>query len=177
VWNLIYLFIKALQHKCWRSVGYQVLQPAKDGKLGQYVWKVADRRKNLWCSRTASNQPRTCSHLMHVAAFIGELQHYKNFKLPYLSIGKWAISPFLSDQVIYVYILLFKHTLCSFILKVSGLKAYWYTGCVFTRFLNHISWYLMYQYSLTSYQYDNTGLKWYNKQCIDTHRILLHLFM
>jgi len=36
---------------------------------------------------------------MHVAAFIGELQHYKNFKLSYLSIGKWAISPFLSDQV------------------------------------------------------------------------------
>ena len=40
----IYLFIKALQHKCWRSVGHQVLQP---GKLGQYVWKVADRRKKL----------------------------------------------------------------------------------------------------------------------------------
>ena len=36
---------------------------------------------------------------MHVAAFIGKLQHYKNFKLSYLSIGKWAISPFLSDQV------------------------------------------------------------------------------
>ena len=43
--NLIFHFIKALQHKCWRSVGHQVLQPAKDGKLGQYVWKVADRRK------------------------------------------------------------------------------------------------------------------------------------
>jgi len=41
----IYLFIKTLQHKCWRSVGHQVLQPAKDVKLGQYVWKVADRRK------------------------------------------------------------------------------------------------------------------------------------
>jgi len=36
---------------------------------------------------------------MHVAAFIGELQHYKNFKPSYFSIGKWAISPFLSDQV------------------------------------------------------------------------------
>jgi len=36
---------------------------------------------------------------MHVAAFIGELQHYKNFKPSYLSTGKWAISPFLSDQV------------------------------------------------------------------------------
>ena len=23
--------------------------------LGQYVWKVADRRKNPWCTRTASN--------------------------------------------------------------------------------------------------------------------------
>ena len=32
---------------------------------------------------------------MHVAAFIGELQHYKNFKPSYLSTGKWAISPFL----------------------------------------------------------------------------------
>ena len=39
---------------------------------------------------------------MHVAAFIGELQHYKNFKPSYLSIGKWAISPFLSDQVTYL---------------------------------------------------------------------------
>jgi len=30
-WMLfIYLFNKALQHKCWRSVGHQVLQPAKD---------------------------------------------------------------------------------------------------------------------------------------------------
>ena len=38
---------------------------------------------------------------MHVAAFIGELQHYKIFKLSHLSIGKWAISPFLSDQVTY----------------------------------------------------------------------------
>jgi len=26
-------FIKALQHKCWRSVGHQVLQPTKDVKL------------------------------------------------------------------------------------------------------------------------------------------------
>ena len=38
---------------------------------------------------------------MHVAAFIGKLQHYKNFKPSYLSTGKWAISPFLSDQVTY----------------------------------------------------------------------------
>ena len=28
--SFIYLFIKALQHKHWRSVGHQVLQPAKD---------------------------------------------------------------------------------------------------------------------------------------------------
>ena len=35
VGGFIYLlFIMALQHKCWRSVGHQVLQPAKDGKLG-----------------------------------------------------------------------------------------------------------------------------------------------
>jgi len=64
IYILIYLFIKALQHKCWRSAGHQVLQSAghqvlqsgKDVKLGQYVWKVADRRKeNPWCTRTASN--------------------------------------------------------------------------------------------------------------------------
>ena len=38
-----------MQHKYWRPVGHQVLQPAKDGKLGQYVWKVVDscRRKNV----------------------------------------------------------------------------------------------------------------------------------
>jgi len=40
---------------------------------------------------------------MHVAAFIGELQLYKNVKPLYLSIGKWAISPFLSDQVTNTY--------------------------------------------------------------------------
>ena len=39
---------------------------------------------------------------MHVAAFIGELQHYKNFKPSYLNFGKWVIGPFLSDLVTYV---------------------------------------------------------------------------
>ena len=39
---------------------------------------------------------------MHIAAFIGELQHYENFKPLYLSTGKWAISPFLSDQVTFI---------------------------------------------------------------------------
>ena len=43
---LINLFSKALQHKYWRSVGHQVLQPAKDVELGQYVWKVAGTHKN-----------------------------------------------------------------------------------------------------------------------------------
>ena len=51
----LFLFIKTLQHKCWRSVGHQVLQPAKDVKFGQYVWKVAGRRKNPWCTKTASD--------------------------------------------------------------------------------------------------------------------------
>ena len=36
-----------------------------------------------------------------IAAFIGKLQHFKNLKLLYLSTCKWAISPFLSDQVTY----------------------------------------------------------------------------
>jgi len=31
------LFIKTLQHRCWRSVGHQVLQPTKGVKLGQYA--------------------------------------------------------------------------------------------------------------------------------------------
>ena len=38
---------------------------------------------------------------MHVVAFIGEPQHFKNSKLLYLSTCKWAISLFLSDQVTY----------------------------------------------------------------------------
>ena len=33
----------------------QVLQPTKDFKFGQYLWKVADKRKNPWCTKTASN--------------------------------------------------------------------------------------------------------------------------
>ena len=47
---------------------------------------------------------------MYVAAFIGEPQYYKIFKPSYLSFGKWAISPFLSDQVTYwfaIFILIF----------------------------------------------------------------------
>ena len=36
---------------------------------------------------------------MHITAFIGELQRFKNLKSSYLSTCKWAISPFLSDQV------------------------------------------------------------------------------
>ena len=39
---------------------------------------------------------------MHEATFIGKLRHYKNFKPSYLSIGKWAINPYLSDQVTYI---------------------------------------------------------------------------
>jgi len=38
---------------------------------------------------------------MHVAAFIGEIQHFKNLEPSYLCTTKWAISPFLSDQVTY----------------------------------------------------------------------------
>jgi len=36
---------------------------------------------------------------MHVAAFIGEPQHFKNLEPLYLSTCKWVISSFLSDQV------------------------------------------------------------------------------
>jgi len=42
LWNLmdIVLFIKALQHKGWRSVGHQVLQPAKDVELRTVFYTV-----------------------------------------------------------------------------------------------------------------------------------------
>ena len=36
---------------------------------------------------------------MHVAAFIGKLQHFENLKLLYLSTCNWAISPILLGQV------------------------------------------------------------------------------
>jgi len=55
----IYLFIKTLQLKCWRSIGHQVLWPAKDVKVGQNVWKVADRRKN-------PRQSQTCRHPIYM---------------------------------------------------------------------------------------------------------------
>ena len=67
------LFIKALQHKCWRSVGHQVLQPAKDVELGQYVWKVADRRKNPWCTSW------TCSHPIYARTLTGVCQAIRIF--------------------------------------------------------------------------------------------------
>jgi len=42
---------------------------------------------------------KQCENLLHIAAFIVELQHFKNLKPSFLRICKWAISPFLSDQV------------------------------------------------------------------------------
>jgi len=41
----IYLFIKALQHKCWRPVGHQVLQPAKDVKFRTVCLKSCRQEK------------------------------------------------------------------------------------------------------------------------------------
>ena len=46
---------------------------------------------------------------MPVAAFIGELQHFKNLKPSYLYTCKWAISPFLSDQVTFEVLLYLYH--------------------------------------------------------------------
>ena len=40
---------------------------------------------------------------MHIAAFIGKLQHFENLKPSYLSTYKWVISPILSDQVTYTF--------------------------------------------------------------------------
>ena len=52
---------------------------------------------------------------MHVAAFIGKLQHFENLKPLYLGTCKWAISPFLSDRVTYAYKCLHWDTLYVFI--------------------------------------------------------------
>ena len=48
---------------------------------------------------------------MHVAAFMGELQHFESLKPSYLSTCKWLISSFLSDQVTFI------NDLLKFILK------------------------------------------------------------
>jgi len=42
----IYLFIKALQHKFWRSVGHQVLQPAWDIEFRKVYLKSCRQEKN-----------------------------------------------------------------------------------------------------------------------------------
>ena len=41
----ILLFIKALQHKSWRSVGHQVLQPAQDIELWTVCLKSCKQEK------------------------------------------------------------------------------------------------------------------------------------
>ena len=62
---------------------------------------------------------------MHIAAFIDEQQHSKNLKPSYLSTCKWAISPFLSDQVthththIYIYIYIINSCSCPHCLRAS----------------------------------------------------------
>jgi len=50
LWNLmdIVLFNKALQYKCWRSVGHQVLQPAKDVELRTvYLKSFRQEKKSM----------------------------------------------------------------------------------------------------------------------------------
>jgi len=41
----LFLFIKASQHKCWRSVGHQVLQPAKDVEFRRVCLKSCRQEK------------------------------------------------------------------------------------------------------------------------------------
>ena len=41
----LYLFIKALQHKCWRSVGHQILQPVKDVEFRTVCLKSCRQEK------------------------------------------------------------------------------------------------------------------------------------
>jgi len=53
----MFYFIKALQHKCWRSVGHQVLQPAKNVEFRTVCLKSCNCRqaKNPRCTKTASS--------------------------------------------------------------------------------------------------------------------------
>ena len=84
---------------------------------------------------------------MHVAAFIGELQHYKNFKPSYLSIGKWAISPFLSDQITYtvaihftvMLVLIFSFLNCQLISYMSSYKQLRVSSINNCLFLNEVA--------------------------------------
>ena len=48
IFILFYLFINALQHKCWRSVGHQVLQPAKDVEFRTVCLKSCILKYFLW---------------------------------------------------------------------------------------------------------------------------------
>ena len=72
----IYLFIKALQHKCWRPVGHQVLQPANDVKFRTVCLKSCRQEKKI---HDAPRQPRTCSHPIYAQTLTGVCQVIRIF--------------------------------------------------------------------------------------------------
>ena len=66
VFKYIYLFIKALQHECWRSAGHRVLRPAKDVEFRTVCLKSCRQEKKI---HDAPRQPQTCSHPIYMPKF------------------------------------------------------------------------------------------------------------
>ena len=64
-------FIKALHHKCWRSVGNQVLQPAKDIDWvhNSLFEKLRTRKKSMM-----PRQPQSCSRSIYARTLTGVCQ-------------------------------------------------------------------------------------------------------
>ena len=62
--TLVYLFIYTLQHKCWRSVGHQVLQPAKDIEFRKICLKscLYDERNYHYFCETHGNKLKCLIH-------------------------------------------------------------------------------------------------------------------
>jgi len=78
----LYLFIKALQHKYWRSVGHQVLQPAKEIEFGTIIIMLEKLQAGEKI-HDALRQPWTCSHLIYAKPLTGVWSLSYNFIIPY----------------------------------------------------------------------------------------------
>jgi len=77
------LFINALQHKCWRSVGLLVLQPVLK-MLSKVRLKSWRRRKN---SMTGPGQPWTCSHPIYAWTLTEVYQAVRYFSPCYFHVS------------------------------------------------------------------------------------------
>ena len=88
----IVLFIKALQHKCWRSVGHQVLQPAKDVNY----WSILCWKKSNGKSAFISIQQ--CWKVQHVVGTC--IFTWVTFKITNISYGIYLANSIFSHQTI-----------------------------------------------------------------------------